>query len=108
MKRVAQLKNDKLTISKVTAQRDSFSDPAKWIAAETWLLESRDLGRRYVYTQEVMDPVAAASRGIVDEVVIPRLSEKYLADAGRVARIRAVQASYRLAATFSDVIRTEL
>ena len=103
LKRVAKLKNDKATVAKVIAHRDSFgADSSKWIDAELWLMESRKAGRQYVYNQEILEPVTVAARGLVDEVHIPQLSEAYLVEAGRVARIRATQAGYRLEEVLSD------
>lgn len=46
---------------------------------------------------EVLEPVIVASRELIDGVKISNLSDFYLADAGRVAGIRAMQAGYRLA-----------
>jgi len=98
LRRVGQLKNDKVTLSKVVAHRDSIGAGSdKWLGADVWLYESRELGRRLVYTSEVLEPVVAASRGLVEGVKISKLSDSYLTDAGRVARIRAMQAGYRLA-----------
>jgi len=98
LRRVGQLQNDKVTLGKVVAHRDALGTSSdKWLGADVWLWESRELGRRFVYTPEVLEPVIAASRGLVEGVKKPKLSDQYLTDAGRVARIRAMQAGYRLA-----------
>jgi hypothetical protein len=65
--------------------------------ASNWVEESREAARQAVYTQEVMGPITATARGLSAEVGKIYLSEDYLQKAGQVARIRAVQASYRLA-----------
>ena len=65
--------------------------------AHVWVEESRDAARRAVYTPEVMGPITAVARGLSAEVGQIRLSDDYLKNAGQVARIRAVQAGYRLA-----------
>jgi hypothetical protein len=95
-KRVTELQNDEATTKRVLAQRSSLGFE-KWIDAEQWLKESRGVGRRLVYTPEVLEPVTVASRGLTGRVELPKLSESYLVEAGNAARIRATQAGYRLA-----------
>lgn len=102
-KRVVELQSEKATVNRVIAHRDSFgSDGAEqWINAEQWLSESRIAGRRFVYTSEVLEPVTVALRGLTEKIEIPKLSDEYYANAGMAAKIRAIQASYRLAAVLS-------
>lgn len=63
----------------------------------TWLSESSEEGRTNVYTDEVLAPVHAVSRGLAPKVGITDLSEGYLKNAGDVARKRAAFAGHRLA-----------
>ena len=62
-----------------------------------WVEESRATAKQAVYTQEVMGPITAVDRGLSEGVGQVYLSEDYLKNAGKVARVRAAQAGYRLA-----------
>jgi len=62
-----------------------------------WVEESRAAARQAVYTQEIMGPITAAARGLSERVGQVYLSDDYLKNAGKVARVRAAQAGYRLA-----------
>ena len=69
-----------------------------------WLDESRQLGLKHVYTQEVVLPVVAASRGLTTEVRPVDLPEEYFKAAGDVARRRAAAAGFRLAAIWQEAL----
>ena len=62
-----------------------------------WVEERRADARQDVYTQEVIGPVSAATRGLSEGVGQVYLSEDDLKNARQVAWIRAPQAGYRLA-----------
>ncbi len=62
-----------------------------------WLAESERYAVFCVYTKEVLQPVKAVQRGLTEEVPAIDLSDKYLETAGRVAKMRAFQAGFRLA-----------
>ncbi|MGV3485367.1 MAG: S1/P1 nuclease [Planctomycetaceae bacterium] len=97
--RVAELRADTETVERVKQQRDS--EGSQWIEAADWLQESQAEARRYVYAPEVIDHVTIAMRGITERVDIPQLPESYYTTAGRIARTKAAQAGYRLAAVLS-------
>lgn len=78
-------------------------DLPETLAPETWLAESRNFARKYVYTSEVMDPITVAMRGRSTEIQTINLSEEYLETAGSIARIRAYQASFRLAEILKEL-----
>lgn len=105
-KRVVELQADKATVNRVIAYRDGFGSEGieKWINAELWLSETRTVGRRFVYTSEVLEPVTAALRGLTEKIEIPKLSDEYYANAGMAAKIRATQAAYRLAAVLKIAV----
>ncbi|MBC7821644.1 MAG: S1/P1 nuclease [Planctomycetaceae bacterium] len=93
------------------------TDATKWTAAEasakkenglnplTWLAESSEVGRRHVYTPEVLEPVQAVSRGLTTTVATVDLSDDYLTTAGDIARKRAAFAGHRLALILSHDLR---
>jgi len=63
-----------------------------------WLEESREFSRQFVYRPEVLGPIQAAADGRAEAVPGIDLSEEYLQQAGALARVRAAEAGYRLAA----------
>lgn len=63
----------------------------------TWLSESSEMAKEYVYTQEVLDHIDAVERKVVSKLEPIDLSEEYLKAAGTLAQKRAAYASYRLA-----------
>ena len=67
----------------------------------TWLSESRSASRQYVYTDEIMSPVRAASRGLVPAFEAVELSDNYRKRAVSLSRVQAARAAYRLAAIWS-------
>ena len=71
----------------------------------TWLSESRAAAIKDVYTAEVMDSLNLVSRGVTAKPEAIELSEAYLKNAGRVAQIRAIEASRRLAETWRVAIK---
>ena len=77
--------------SKAVTRQDALSP-------STWLRESRELGQRYVYTQQVIDAVEAARRSGVKTVESLRLTADYQQDAERISLGRAAIAAHRLAA----------
>lgn len=101
------LQTDHETVALVESQTAQSSDPETWLSASTWLSESREEAMRSVYTSEVLEPVTIAMRGLVervDRVEVGQLPDAYFQNAGRVARVRATQAGYRLAGVLSDDI----
>ena len=50
-----------------------------------------------VYTAEVMDSLNLVARGVTAKLEAIKLSEAYLKNASRVAQVRAMEASRRLA-----------
>jgi hypothetical protein len=70
---------------------------------ETWIDESHDLARRFVYTNEVLQKVAAREQhthlGPLD------LSAAYKANAESLAERRAIEAGYRLAKLLNDLLK---
>ena len=77
----------------------------EWLLPETWLKESVRYGRTHVYTNEVLQPVTAASRGLTRGVPKLKLREEYFRRAGAVARQRAKLAAYRLALVLERCVR---
>lgn len=71
----------------------------------TWLNESRELAIRHVYTADILDAVTAASRSGAPAVERITLSESYLRQAGKLARIRASDAAFRLAAIWRQELQ---
>ena len=67
-----------------------------------WLQESRESAVRYVYTADVLRAVTLVSRKLTNEVQPIGLSTNYMKRAKEVARERAAQASYRLAAIWRE------
>ncbi|MEO1526189.1 MAG: S1/P1 nuclease [Planctomycetota bacterium] len=78
-----------------------------WLMPETWLAESVRYGRTHVYTDEVLQPVVAASRGMTGGIPKLKLSTTYFQNAGEVARERAKLAGYRLALLLTLCVRRE-
>ena len=76
----------------------------RFLSPETWLKESRELGQRFVYTQQVIDAVEAARRSGRQTVESLRLADQYQLDAARISLDRAAMAAHRLAA----ILRLEL
>ena len=70
-----------------------------------WLEESRVAAIKHVYTAEVTDSLNLVARGVVEKPETIDLSEAYLKNAGRVAQMRATEASQRLAKTWRAAIR---
>ncbi|MCS7469555.1 hypothetical protein NZK35_23125 [Stieleria sp. ICT_E10.1] len=73
----------------------------KWLLPETWLTESREYGRSHVYTDEVTGPVIAASRGATARLPKLKLSADYFVAEGKVARMQAKRAAYRVASVLT-------
>ena len=71
----------------------------------TWLAESRAAAISNVYTAEVMDSLNLVARGVTAKPEAIDLTEAYLKNAGRVAQIRAIEASRRLAETWRIAIK---
>ncbi len=63
----------------------------------TWLEESREHSRTFVYRPEVLGPIKAAADGLAEAVPRIDLSDEYLQHAGAFARVRAAEAGFRLA-----------
>ena len=72
-------------------------DMEKWLTSDTWLAESTALARSNVYTDEVLGPVIAASRGLTKGVPPLVLSKAYYRAAGAAAKHRVKQAGFRVA-----------
>lgn len=108
-KLVRELRGQAGVVNQVIAHRDCFGEQGldDWIAASLWLDESRVTSRQHTYTQEVLEPIYAAMRGLTEKVESLSLDSRYYENAGRVARIRATQAAYRLAAVMEiELART--
>jgi S1/P1 Nuclease len=95
-RRVAELQDDKEALLSIETDIKAAESVEKWIAASAWLAESRAEAKRSVYTPEVLEPVTVAMRGLTDSVELPPLSDAYYQNAGKIARLRAIQAGYRL------------
>jgi hypothetical protein len=74
------------------------------ITTETWLGESRQYAKQYVYTPVVIEPISIAMRsgGMLTEINLP---EAYLKDAGAIAKRRAAEAGARLATTWKESLQ---
>ena len=76
---------------------------AEKLEADQWIDESYDLAKRYAYTKEVLQKVAAREGhthlGSLD------LSAEYKAEAETVAERRAAEAGYRLAAALQQALQ---
>jgi len=81
-------------------QGEADANGLRWCGPSTWLAESRELAQRYAYTEDVLTPVRAASRGL-GELEPIKLPDAYFERAGAVARQRAKLAGYRLALALS-------
>lgn len=88
---MGDVKNEMLKESRASGDRD------KWLASDTWLAESTQLARSTVYTDEVLGPVIAASRGLTRGVPPLALSKDYYRSAGMAAKHRVKQAGFRVA-----------
>ena len=71
----------------------------------TWLAESRGAAVENVYTAEVLNSLNLVARGVTHKPEAIELSEAYLKNAGRVAQVRAIEASRRLAETWRMALR---
>ena len=71
----------------------------------TWLAESRASAIKDFYTAEVLDSLNLVARGVTAKPEAIDLSEAYLKNAGRVAQIRAIEASRRWAETWRVAIK---
>lgn len=67
-----------------------------------WMEESRLVSTKTVYTAEVLGPVRAVAEGRADSMPTVSLSPEYLETAGRMATLRACQASWRLAKVWAQ------
>ena len=67
-----------------------------------WLSESRELAKSHLYSPEIVEAVSAASRGLTDAMPRVTLEKGYFKEAGKVAKLRAVQAAYRLAGILAE------
>lgn len=74
------------------------SGEGDWLRPQTWLMESREASKAFVYTDEVTGPVIAASRGITNKVGPIKLSPAYYKAAGELAQYRIKQAGFRVGA----------
>jgi hypothetical protein len=92
----------------IIANRDLVGDAKKaanqpnGLDPLTWLAESSELARTFVYTSEVMEPVLLLELGLIPKLEPIDVSEAYLKAAGDLARKRAAYAAYRLAAILAD------
>lgn len=71
--------------------------PVQIADCKIWLDESRMAARESVYAAEVLEPISVAMRSGSTKLDELQLSESYLKNAGRVAQVRAWEASDRLA-----------
>ena len=94
-RRVAKMGNIKQEIQR---EARASGDVEQWLSSETWLAESRQLAKSKVYTDEVLGPIIAASRGLTNGIPPLALSEAYYHSAGTAARHRIKQAGFRVAA----------
>ncbi len=79
-----------------------------WLRTETWLAESKAASKAYVYTDEVMGPVIAASRGMTNKVPKIKLSPAYYRTAGELAQYRIKQAGFRAGAVLVRCMKMPL
>jgi len=106
-RRVAELQADKETSNRMENATNQSEGIETWLSASSWLAESRAEARRSVYTPEVLEAVTVAMRGLTDRVELPKLSDAYYQNAGKVARVRAIEAGYRLAAVISGALENQ-
>lgn len=92
-RRAVEISADPALAARGKAAIDSVED----MNVQTWLTESREAAKAHVYTNEVIQAVSAASRTGAEIPEIITLPDEYLANAGRVAQVRAIEAGYRLA-----------
>ena len=71
---------------------------------QAWLEESRLIAVESVYTPEILSKLELVYRGIVSKPEVIELTESYLKNAGRVAQRRAIEAAYRLAEEYRQVL----
>lgn len=76
--------------------------PDNWLAPKRWIAESRELAQTHVYTDEVLQPIRAASRDLTEGLPELKLSEEYFGNAARIATRRAWQAGLRLALVLGE------
>jgi hypothetical protein len=93
-RRVAEMGNIK---QEILREARASGDMEQWLSSETWLAESRQLAKSKVYTDEVLGPIIAASRGLTNGVPPLALSKAYYQSAGTAARYRIKQAGFRVA-----------
>ncbi len=93
-RRVVEMGNVKQDI---LSEARASGDLELWLTSDTWLAESRQLAQSKVYTDEVLGPVIAASRGLTKGVPPLALSKAYYRSAGMAAKHRVKQAGFRVA-----------
>jgi len=93
-----ELRSQTAVINRIGKHRAEFGSEGieQWVAPDLWLAESRAAAVRYVYTEPILLPVYAVMRGLTNTVAEPKPDADYFETAARIARVRAVQASYRL------------
>ena len=97
-------------ISEITGDAELVSQAGFGVTVDTtldpavWLAESREAALQSVYTPEVLEPIGVAMRAGGGELQTIDLSDQYLKNAGRVAQLRALQASYRLARLLQELV----
>lgn len=95
-RRITEIRSEQSLLQTTGLKPSIETDPM------VWLKESRELSKTYVYTPEVLEPITVAMRAGSTEVATVNLPEGYLKRAGRVAQLRAIQASERLARVLSE------
>lgn len=100
-RRMVEITSDAALVArgKQAIPKDKPLDPSLWLS------ESRDAALAHAYTEDVRQAITEASRANLHEVMKITLSEDYLKNAGRVAQVRAIEASYRLAKSLHKFLR---
>lgn len=78
-----------------------------WLEPGTWIQESKVLAQKHVYTDEILTPVIAASRGLTQGVPKLSLSKSYYQAAGQIARQRAMEAGFRVGVVIHQCLADE-
>jgi hypothetical protein len=92
-RRVAEISSAPALVALGKSAIDSSED----LNVQTWLAESREVAKAHVYTPAVIAALSVASSSSAESPELFNLSDEYLSNAGHVAKVRAIEAGYRLA-----------
>lgn len=99
-RRIAEISGN----TELTRKSAALTDEVGSLLPQTWLTESRELARTFVYAPEILLSLQQAAKAKTKPEPID-LSNEYLENAGRIAQVRASESSYRLAKIWTMATR---